>query len=489
MQRTRRLGLFLCALSAAAALRAQDLSRALRALVESPDLDGARVGVRVLDPENGLVLCEFDADKGFMTASNMKLLSSVTALLTLGPDHRFETRLQADGEIRDGVLHGDLLLVGSGDPTLGGRQEPRPTAPFERMAAALREQGIVEVRGRVIGIDDCQPDEIMGDGWSWGYQGACYAAQMSGLCFAENCIKVRVRGTRPGAPPDVRLTPNTDYVTVLNEARTVSGKAEDRLRVSRARALNLLRVGGTTAPGLTSWRTFSIENPTRFAAHVLREVLLARGIRVVGHAVDLDDLAEPLPPRPRRDLATHRSPPLREIVSVLNKVSQNLYAEQLVRAAGRAAGGDGGMESAARATRAVLERLGADARGLVMADGSGLSRLNLVRPAQIAALLAGMLGEPQFETFYATLPIAGVDGTLRNRFRTGPARGRVRAKTGYISRVVALSGYAPRPDGHPPLVFSVLVNNFICPTRRAKAAVDAFVEEIVRYCGWSKPAK
>lgn len=462
----------------------RDLEDAVREFVATPALAGGRVGLHVRDLANGVVLARYDDDKGFMTASNMKLFSAATALLTLGADFEFVTRLAAHGSIHDGLLDGDLVLVGAGDPTLGGRHESDgPRAPLLRMARTLRDQyGIVEVSGAVLGDHACQPDEGMGEGWSWNYEASDYAAPVSGLCFAENVVRLTFVAGADGRRPALRLSPETEYLT-LDDRIEVGGSAT-AITIERARGSNRVTLRGKLASGQTHTDAVSVDNPARFAAHVLRECLLEVGIRVRGPARDLDEW--PTLARPAgRTLCEHRSPALRTILHTLNKVSQNLYAEQLVRAAGRAGKGGGGMQGAAEQAATVLRALGGDPTGMVMADGSGLTRLDLVRPQQVADLLAGMWQHAQRDLFVGTLPVAGVDGTLAKRMQQGPAHGHVLAKTGFISRVAALSGYVVRPnEGAAPLVFSVLVNNFTCDTQAAKDAIDAFVQQLARVAGW-----
>ncbi len=456
----------------------------LEQFVSDPALSGARVGVLVKDLATGEVRHEHDSDRGFMTASNMKLVSSATALLTLGPDFRFRTTLIGTRAVHEGTLDGDLVLVGSGDPTLGGRSEGKnPAAVFERLVDHMvKEHGLRRVTGRILGDDDCQPDEIMGEGWSWGYQGDAYAAQVSGLCFAENIAAAYLSGNAPGEVAKVSIVPATSYITITNQAVTSEPGGRTTFWSNRARATNRVTIGGRVPADASGLRErFSVENPTAYAAHVLRETLIAKGVRVDGPSLDADELKE----RPERYgdetlLATHESAPNRDMLIVLNKISQNLYAEQMIRAASRATVGQAGMRAASAHAKSALEKIGVDTKGMRIADGSGLTRLNLVKPAQLAALLEGMWKHEHKDVWLTTLPIAGVDGTLGRRFRDTKAKGRVRAKTGYISSVVALSGYALRKNENAkPIVFSILVNNFTCPTSATKAAVDRFVVSLV----------
>lgn len=478
------LGLAMGLASAApAAAQGKDLP-----ILSDPALAGARVGLIVIDCASGEFIHEHDSDRGFMTASNMKLVSSATALDTLGPDHRFATTLVGTRPIHDGVLEGDLLLIGSGDPSLGGRQiGDDPAALFDGFAKRLIEDhGLRKITGRVLGDDDCQPDEIMGEGWSWGYQSDSYAAQIGGLCFGENVARVAYAPGAPGALPTARLIPDTTFLSVTNAAHTGEPGSRSTIWAQRTRGTNRVTLGGSIpADAQPDTTRVTVENPTAYAAHCLREALVRAGITVEGPALDQDELPE----RPERYgdevvLLEHHSDSARELLTRLNKISHNLYAEQYIRAASRHALGKGGMSSAAAHAKATLTELGVDTAGMRIADGSGLTRLNLVQPRQLAALLAGMAKHEHKALWYDTLPIAGVDGTIGRRFRGTAAQGRVRAKTGYISSVVALSGYVfPVADSTaeaPTHVFSVLVNNFTCPTSEVKDAVDTFVSSLCK---------
>ncbi|MGE0145034.1 MAG: D-alanyl-D-alanine carboxypeptidase/D-alanyl-D-alanine-endopeptidase [Planctomycetota bacterium] len=463
----------------------QDPAAALSALLAEPALDGARIGVIVRDLRDDRVVAEHDSNYGFMTASNMKLVSIAVALESLGADFRFATTLVTAAQIHDGVLDGDLVLVGSGDPTFGGRQEKGDgLAVFDRMIAELKStHGLRRINGHVVGDDDVQPDEVMGEGWAWNYQGDSYAAQVGGLCFAENCATLAIEPGEVGSPASVRVLPTTSLLTLQGRVETAEREQQRTAWATRERGRNVVRLGGAIPAGARPFRTsVSVENPTLHAATALRDRLIASGIEVGGAAIDRDDLPT-ITERYGDDrvLAVHESEPLDEILVTLGKVSQNLYAEQVLRAA---AGGNRGMTAAAGHAKRVLEEFGVDTKGMRIADGSGLSRLDLVKPAQLEDLVRAMWRSPGREDFLRTLPVGGVDGTLASRFRDPALRGRVVAKTGNISGVTALSGYilSANPE-EPPLTFSILINNFTCPTSAAKEAMDRFLAVMV---GWRR---
>jgi D-alanyl-D-alanine carboxypeptidase len=290
--------------------------------------------------------------------------------------------------------------------------------------------------------------------------------------------------------------------------RATSPGAAPVASVGRAIGREVIDVRGSLAAGARATTTVvAVPDPALFAARVFAAKLRDAGIEVAADAAVARWPDEPFrelpsqppsePPAPGssasartvgpfrdRAIAVVESPPVHELLGPTLGASDNLYAEQLARVAARVATGDGSTASMQRHGLDVLRKLGIDTAGMVLADGSGLSRRNLVHPRQLAQLLVAMHRSPHREPFVAALPLAGRSGTLRNRFTGGPAHGRVRAKTGFISRVVCLSGYVPRPEPElAPLVFSVMLNDFTCDEAEAKAAVDAFVQRLALVAG------
>ena len=266
---------------------AQSPAEALEELVGDERLFGGRVGVKVIDLRDGSVLAEHEGDRGLMPASNMKLISTAVALFTLGPEYRFRTVLEGEGTLEDGVLDGDLFLVGSGDPTLGGRQEETPLAVFGRFADQLAALGVKEVKGSIYGDDSSQPDEIMGKGWSWDYESYGYAAQVSGLCFAENVVQFFLSGTEPGRQPASRIVPQIGYVNLVIDLRCGEPGTPTNLWPSRERGSNAISVQGTMSADAEERRLLAaVDNPTRYAARALKETLRREEILVSGPALD-----------------------------------------------------------------------------------------------------------------------------------------------------------------------------------------------------------
>jgi len=473
----RLMALLLC-LAAAAQDRAA-VASAAALLIEAEALAGARVGVAVYDLDEDRQLFGHDEDRGFMTASNMKLISSAVALHELGADFRFTTRVVAVGQ-PDRAVVDDLWLVGDGDPSLGGRPTVEAMAPMRALARVLQDRGVQQVRGDIIGDGSCQAAEPYGRGWQWDYLETYYAVPLSGLCFAENVVTLIAKGAgRLGAPPLLRSEPIGDELLLEHALRCAAAGSPTKLLFSRLVHDERVVLRGSIAADAAEQRLrVAVTDPARYAARALRAALIERGIEVAGQA------RAGRAPDAAVTLAEHASSSLAQIVDPLLRDSVNLYAEQLWWRAARDSGASS-PSAVERHAKLVLQRLGVPVDGMLLADGSGLSRRNLVQPRQLAALLRAIWHSPLRDSIFSALPVAGVDGTLRRRFPAGgPCHGRVRAKTGFISYVVCLSGYLPRPEPARPLVFSAMVNNFTCPTAAAQAAIDAFLRALAAAAGW-----
>lgn len=467
------------------------LGTAIDRLLDAEPFTNAWWGVVVQDARTGAVLYARNADRSFVPASNTKLFTTAAALDQLGADFRYRTEVYAFGPIVNGVLEGDLVVRGAGDPAIGGRfNDGNRTALFEAWADSLRAQGITQVRGDLVGDDNRFDDQALGGGWSWDDEPYYYAAEISALSFNDNCIDVRINAQQPGAPGLVSWEPyNTDYVDILNSTVTLPRDSTLQEGYERARGRNQIRLYSRVPAGRTDEESLTISNPTLFFVHVLREALLRNGIAVEGRALDLDDLPAPLDYSLARRVATHTSVPLSRIVEVINKQSQNLYAEQVLKTLSAhrpdvpADSPPGSALHGVEVARQTYVRAGIDTSRIQLVDGSGLSRMNLITPRMTARLLHYMNQHPDAavrEAFVNSLPIGGVDGTLRGRFAGNPANGKVRAKTGTLGNVSALSGYVTTATG-TPLIFSILCNHYTVQSRNVRQAQDALVALLAAY--------
>lgn len=434
--------------------------------------------------DTGERLYALNAGKLMMPASNMKILIVAAAAGVLGWEARLTTTLETPAAVRGGRLLGDLYVRGAGDPTINTRDH-RADALFDEWAATLEAAGIAEIEGRIIGDDQAFDESGLGEGWAWDDLQYGYAAPVGALQYNENVAAVTVDpAAAPGDPAAVRLQ-NGSGLTLMNGV--VTGPAGSPLTIAYRRRLDapVLEMSGSIAagaPGIT--RTAAVVNPTLFFAESLRDALVVRGIRVHGPAADLDDLAgQPgvVPHNERRVLAMSQSPPLSEIATVLMKVSQNLYAETLLKAMAAARGGLGTFEGGRLAVRETFAAWGIPDGSYILADGSGLSRYNYVSAGTIATILQRMHGDPAHrDRFVATLPVAGKDGTISTRLRRTRAEGNAAAKTGSISNVRSLSGFVRTRDGET-LAFAILANDFAVPPATVTWMIDLGVEILANF--------
>jgi PBP4 family serine-type D-alanyl-D-alanine carboxypeptidase len=374
-----------------------------------------------------------------------------------------------------GRILGDVCLVGRGDPNLSGRfASDHVVAAFEELADALRAGGVRRIEGRVVGHEGAFTGDRRGSDWGWEDLTWSYGAEVSALSFNDNTVELKLLpGERALDPVLLETSPRSSYYSVASTAATSPAGAKRDLTLVRDPGSNRIRIMGTLPIGETWEGRVALEDPARYAATVFVEVLEAKGIRVVGPVATSSDSR----PAESRVLATHESPTLAEMLKVVNKESQNLHAEMLLRLLGQRTRGEGSVAAGHEAVQAFLARLGVSA-DWGLEDGSGLSRSDLVSPRGLVALLAAMARHPLAAPFRESLAVMGVDGTLKNRLRGTPAEGRIQAKTGTLHLVNALAGYVSRPAGEP-LVFSIVVNNHTAPGREAVAAIDEISQLLV----------
>jgi D-alanyl-D-alanine carboxypeptidase/D-alanyl-D-alanine-endopeptidase (penicillin-binding protein 4) len=438
----------------------------LDAALAARELRGARTAALVVAREDGRVLYARSPDRALIPASNLKILTAIAALAAFGPTHRFTTELLAEAAPdSDGAI--GVLSVRGSDPALTSEQ-------VWRLAADLRRLGLRRVRGGLL-LDDSAFD---GEHWHprWGEVSArAYHAPVGALTVNYGAFAVEVgAGANPGDPVRAFVDPPLSLFRVSNRARTGPASARDSLAVERGSAdgLEHLVVSGVVpagSPPETYYR--SVRNPARYAGGVIRAQLEANGIAVEG------ETRAGIAPDSPAPLLVFEGKPLAEIVRLLVKFSNNAIAESLLKAMGaRATGGPGTWESGLAAMRDQLVAAGLDMRGVTLADGSGLSYENRVPPRALVEALR--LADRSFRfgpELVAALPIAAADGTLEERAE-GAAHA-VRAKTGLLTRVTALSGFAQLGDG-AQAVFSVIVNGYRGSDEAAMEALDRFVSEL-----------
>jgi D-alanyl-D-alanine carboxypeptidase/D-alanyl-D-alanine-endopeptidase (penicillin-binding protein 4) len=485
-----------------------ELQARIVALLDQPKFAAARWGVRIVTPE-GKVIFERDADKSFMPASNMKLYTSAAALDIFGPDFKIRTSVYATKPVgKDGVLKGDLIFYGRGDPNLSPRfdtddpdryNELKPAdriTAIEKLADQIKARGIKTITGNLIGDDSFFAGDLLGPGWEWDDAQFYYGAEVSALTVNDNCVSFAITpARRVGDKPSIKIQPDTGYVTVINNARTSDG-GQTRIGVNRPLNSNTVEFFGSISRGAPEFKiNIAIHNPASFAATLLKEALARRGVRARGRTERVDAivrLTKPLDESKLVEVASVESQPLAEMLKVINKQSQNLHTELILRQLGirhpeaRALDDYGRPRPAAalgnELRREFLKKAGIEIEPLSLRDGSGLARQNLVTPRSTSRLLEFMLTHPHFKAWRESLTVAGVDGTLERRMRDTAAFNNMRGKTGTLSYVNALSGYITTRRGQL-LVLSLIGNNYTGPGREVTAVMDQICVTLAEFEG------
>jgi serine-type D-Ala-D-Ala carboxypeptidase/endopeptidase (penicillin-binding protein 4) len=448
-----------------------------------PAFQNAVWGVLVRSLKTGETLFSLNPGTFIMPASNMKVVTMAAAAERLGWDFTFRTTVVATGPIEAGVLKGDLVVVGSGDPTLGGRPTDGP-AIVDRWAEAIRARGITAIEGRVVGDDNAFEDEGLGSGWAWDDLAYGYSTPIGGLDFSENTVTLAFHpGAAVGDPVAIEARPEGSNLQIVSTVKTVAADGPSDIELRRLPGSLHLDVTGSVPIGKTdATQTVSVDNPTEFVVSAFRRALVNQGIRVSGDAVDVDSLPAPPDLASAENLIDYTSPPLAEIGKVLLKVSQNLYADTLLKAMGRSAtGGPATARDGRKAVQDVLQGWGIAPDRYIQVDGSGLSRYNYLNADMLVAVLTRMYRDERHRgPFTDALPVAGVDGTLAGRMKGTKAQGNARAKTGSIANTRSLSGFVTSADGEP-LVFSMIANNFNVPASDAVAIIDRAVVRLAEF--------
>jgi PBP4 family serine-type D-alanyl-D-alanine carboxypeptidase len=449
-----------------------------------PVLQGQRgsIGVAVYSVDRGVPLYLRDADRSLLPASNMKLYTTAAALDRLGPDFQYTTSLYADGPVLPGgTLDGDLILAGRGDPSISGRFfGDSVTYVFDKFADELRRAGVRRVTGRLIGDASYFDDELTAPGWEIGNLLWWYGARANALSFNDNVVTIEIRpGASAGAPVDVSFHPRTDGLQVANRAVTSGGRGGRSIGIGRRPDIDGYEIWGRIPLGGAPVRyVVAVEDPAAFALSVMRSRLERAGISVSGR----DQVVyhrDQLPRRPRRLVASHVSPRLGELVRVVNKRSQNFFAEQILKTLGAVVEEKGSFAEGGEVVRDLLRGFGISTRLVAIADGSGLSRNNIVTARVTSELLVAMRSHPLFDHFYDSLLIAGEEGDPR-RFDSPAAIGNIHTKTGTLRSVSALSGYATTLDGEL-LAFSIITNGMPGGKGASIALEDAIAEALAGY--------
>ena len=487
------LALLIIPFGTATAQSIPSLPAAVAKLVDRPPFDRGIWGI-VLRDQNGRILYGRNADKLFIPASNTKLLATVTASALLGADFTVKTSVYPGGPVSDGVLHGDLVLYGRGDPTfsqrcyatdttLAGVCDTDPLIRFRALADSLLAHGIHVITGDLVGDGSYFPGPLVNGDWSVYDLNWWYAAPVAALGFNDNSINItHGPASTAGAPTLISFWP--DFGNISLENRSVTSPAATRQTIDFFREPgtdHLWAEGEIPLEGPQRTEYFAVSDPNLFAARAFRAALAERGIAVLGTTRSTLDSTLYQAARAEPPLGETVSRPLKDWIFPILNTSQNWFAEMTLKQLGRqfGTGGtwDGGL---AVERRFLIDSVGIDSTQFAVVDGSGLAASDLVTPAAFTALLRYVREHPAaWNTFSPGLPQSGNTGSLKHRFVGTPLEGRVRAKTGSISRVNTLSGYVDLPGGRY-LTFSVQANHQTLPGRVILAQIDSIVVAMAR---------
>ena len=451
-------------------------------------------GLLIADAETGQTLYELNADKYFIPASNMKLFTTALALAKLGPDFRFHTTLETHGSVSaDGELSGDLVLVGRGDPNLSNRKFPYqlreefdgdPEKVLAQLADALVAKGVKEISGDVVADDSYFLREPYPSGWEIDDMVWEYGAAISAIVVDDNTVTLNLTpGDQPGDPVQASVSPATPDFVVENNVVTSAADAKTDLTLTREPNSRTVVIHGTLPAHSASRKlVLAMHEPAEHAAALLARLLTERGVKITG-VPRAAHVPEPATATPRAVLVEHLSVPLADSVKLINKISQNLHTEMLLRAAARQNGTWNTPEDLMKFPADFYTLAGINPDDVIQKDGSGLSRHDLVTARAIVQLLKYAHDQPWFTPFYDSLPVAGMDGTLEPLMKNTVAAAHIHAKTGSLEHVRTRSGYAETLNGRR-LIFSFLSNNQGGKNHEALDALDelcvAMVEDFDR---------
>jgi D-alanyl-D-alanine carboxypeptidase/D-alanyl-D-alanine-endopeptidase (penicillin-binding protein 4) len=476
----------------------KELQERISAIISQHRYDAGEWGIKIASLDSGVTLFEHDAGKLFSPASNSKLYTMAMVLDRLGPDYRIKTSLYAQAKPdQHGVIQGDLIVYGRGDPTINEKLHGNDIyKALEPLVAILTNAEVKEISGDLIGDDSYFHSPPFGSSWDWGDFQEYYGAEISALTINDNTLSLMVTpGDEVGAPCKLSFDPETSYVTVSNRTRTVAKGGRRKIEQYRPVGENVVYLYGEVPIGSTvSNEDVTMHNPAGLFVELFQKALVKHGIKITGRVRTMnwqDRIAAPLDTNQWNELGAMESLPVRDIIREVQKPSQNLYTDLMLQHVGASVMNARQMEPLAtaeemglRELNRFLETAGIKRGETIFDEGSGLSRNNLTTPNATVTLLKFMRKHKDAEIYYNALPIAGVDGTLRNRMKDTPAQNNLRGKTGTLRWANSLSGYVTTAAGEH-LVLSIMLNRYsgMGSNRPKTADLDAIGSMLAGFTG------
>jgi len=435
----------------------------------------------IIDASNGEVIADYSAGKSLSQASVMKLITTSASLELLGPDYTFNTILGYTGRIKKSTktLKGNLIIKGGGDPALGSERFNEHYEHFiEKWVEEVSKLGIRRIKGRVVTDDSYYDYKPVPPNWSWEDIGNYYGAGVYGLSIYDNTLKIHLRtGDTGSIPLIIGMEPSGSGFEYLNYL--LASGSSDQGFVYSAPYSNNGWISGTIPVNTEDFALpASINNPPLLAARILSEKLHSAGIKVKNGPSSIRALPQ-LKPHSIKVITRTISPPLSEIIEVLNHISFNLYAEHLIKELGKVYKGEGSTRAGTEVVIEFLDSIGIETSGMFIEDGSGLSPQDAINSRELASLLLYMKNDSEhFQEFFNSLPEAGKEGTLKNVFKDPLFDSRLRAKSGTLTRVKSYAGYFTTISGKE-MIFSIIVNNFTGPSSKIVSQIEEIIKEVI----------
>ncbi|MCX6155740.1 MAG: D-alanyl-D-alanine carboxypeptidase/D-alanyl-D-alanine-endopeptidase [Candidatus Kapabacteria bacterium] len=451
----------------------KELVNDINSLLDNPDFSNAMIGICVQSMETGEYLYKHNEAKNLVPASNLKLFTTSTALEYLGKDFKYTTSLYLRGRIlAGGEFEGNIIIRGSGDPTFCNLYQKNAIDIFDSWVAKLDTVGITSIRGNIIGDDGYFDDNYYAPGWAWEDMTSSFSAQVSGLSAFENSVEITLTPSDSvGERADFSAYPDNSYIQIVNNVRTARRYASD-ININRNVNSNLIELNGQIILDTSKKEKnvqkiqVAVENPCLYFLNIFRDRLKERRINFRGTLLQARDLNEKILYQSLIPFTEYESIPLSEIIKVINKQSNNLSTELLLKTIGKEISGVGSFSKGVEQVRKYISKLGISPENMSIVDGSGLSRYNLVSPKYIVALLSGIYHSANKDVFIESLAEPGKKGTLNYRLTSSRAEKFIKAKTGTMNNISNISGFVYAKNNEV-LAFSIMMNNFTVPLSAA----------------------